>query len=173
MVNNKIIGGISVMGFIAPNSIYDTYPVIDPLYGIDGLRNVNTINDMLLISEERKRAGMIVGVNGGSKFFKLKDIVWTGELSDWDEIQILLVKDNKPEVTSIDKEKPIGLMNGQNKKFILNYEPISNSEHLFLNGILQENGSNLDYIIDGKVIEFNEPPFENMRLLCSYRTTEI
>jgi hypothetical protein len=170
MENNKIIGGVSVMGFIAPNSIYDTYPVIDPLYGIDGLRNVNTIDDMLLIPDERRRSGMIVGVNGGSKFFKLKNIEWTGELTDWDEIQILLVKNNKPEIISIDKEKPNGIIDGINKKFTLDFYPIHNSEHLFLNGVLQENGELLDYIIDGKLIIFNEAPFKNMRLLCSYRT---
>ena len=81
MENNKIIGGISVMGFIAPNSIYDTYPVIDPIYGIDGLRNVDTIDDMLNISFERRRPGMLVGVDGGTRFFKLKDIEWTGYIS--------------------------------------------------------------------------------------------
>jgi hypothetical protein len=172
MASNKVMGGVSVMGFIAPNSIYDTYPVIDPIYGIDGLRNVDTIDDMLLIPDERRRGGMIVGVNGGSKFFKLKNIEWTGKLTDWDEIQILLVKNNKPEITSIDKEKPSGIIDGVNKKFTLDYYPISNSEHLFLNGILQENGESFDYIIEGKLITFNEAPFKNMRLLCSYRTSE-
>ena len=73
MSDEKIIGGINIMGFVAPNSIYDTYPVIDPLYGIDGLRNVTTIDEMMAIPDERRRAGMIVGINGGDRFFKLKD----------------------------------------------------------------------------------------------------
>lgn len=170
MNSNKIIGGVSVMGFIAPNSVYDTYPVIDPIYGIDGLRNVDTIDDMLNISFERRRAGMLVGINGGDRFFKLKDIEWTGELSDWDEIRILLIKDEPKEILYIDKEKPVGVVDGINKLFSLSRLPITNSEHIFLNGMLQENGEEFDYIIDGKNIIFNQAPISNMRIICSYRT---
>ena len=67
------IGGVGVMGFISPMSTDDTYAVVDPLYGIDGFRNVDTMQDMLEIPEERRRAGMIVGVNGGQNYYKLKD----------------------------------------------------------------------------------------------------
>lgn len=161
------MGGVSVMGFIAPNSIYDTYPVIDPIYGIDGLRNVDTIDDMLTISFERRRAGMFVGVNGGERFFKLKDIEWDGSLSDWDEIKFLFIKD---EVLSIDKERPSGLIDGVNSIFTLSKLPIPGSEHVFLNGILQESGSDFDYILNGKNIIFNQAPLENMRVICSYRS---
>lgn len=167
MESNKIMGGVSVMGFIAPNSIYDTYPVIDPIYGIDGLRNVDTIDDMLAITFERRRAGMFVGVNGGERFFKLKDIEWTGEISDWDEFKVLLIKD---EVISIDKERPSGLVDGVNLIFTLSKLPIPGSEHVFLNGILQESGVEFDYILDEKNIIFNEAPLENMRIICSYRS---
>lgn len=169
MENKKIIGGISVMGFIAPNSINDTYPVIDPIYGIDGLRNVDTINDMLSISYERRRAGMLVGVNGGDRFFKLKDKTWDGSINDWDEIQILLVGNKPNETQYIDKEIPDGDVDGINKIFKLTNKPVTNSEHIFLNGVLQENGFDLDYILDGKNIIFFEPPYSGMRLICSYR----
>ncbi len=170
MKSNKIMGGVSVMGFIAPNSIYDTYPVIDPIYGIDGLRNVDTIDDMLAITFERRRAGMVVGIEGGKRFFKLKDIEWSGELSDWDELLIFLVGDKPNELNFIDKEKPYGLINGINKTFELNKTPIPGSEHVFLNGILQDSGVEFDYILDEKNIIFNEAPLENMRIICSYRS---
>lgn len=170
MENNKIMGGISVMGFIAPNSIYDTYPVIDPIYGIDGLRNVDTIDDMLSISFERRRAGMVVGIEGGKRFFKLKNIEWSGELSDWDELLIFLVGDKPNELNFIDKEKPYGLIDGVNNIFELSNSPIPGSEHVFLNGILQDAGVEFDYILDDKNIIFNEIPLENMRIICSYRT---
>ena len=47
------IGGVGVMGYISPLHVKDTYAVIDPLYGIDGFRNVETIDDMIEIPEER------------------------------------------------------------------------------------------------------------------------
>ena len=170
MKSDKIMGGVSVMGFIAPNSIYDTYPVIDPIYGIDGLRNVDTIDDMLTISFERRRAGMVVGIEGGKRFFKLKDIDWTGKLSDWDELLIFLVGDKPNEIKFVDKEKPNGLIDGVNKIFELDNTPIPGSEHIFLNGMLQESGYEFDYILDEKNIIFNEPPLKNMRIICSYRS---
>jgi hypothetical protein len=170
MASNKIMGGVSVMGFIAPNSVYDTYPVIDPIYGIDGLRNVDTIDDMLAISFERRRAGMVVGIEGGKRFFKLKDIDWSGKLSDWDELLIFLVGDKPNEIKFVDKEKPNGLIDGVNKIFELDNTPIPGSEHIFLNGILQDSGVEFDYILDEKNIIFNEAPLENMRIICSYRS---
>lgn len=169
MSDEKIIGGVSIMGFVAPNSIHDTYPVIDPLYGIDGLRNVATIDEMMAIPDERRRAGMIVGINGGDRFFKLKDVAWSGGISDWDEIQILLVGNKHPDINFIDKEIPTGEADGINCTFKLSHVPTPNSEHLYLNGLLQEKGDNLDYILDGKNIIFLEPPFNGMRVICSYR----
>ena len=59
----SILGGVSVYGFIAPSTTGDTYAVIDPIYGIDGFRNVNSISEMNAIPNERRRAGMQVGVN--------------------------------------------------------------------------------------------------------------
>jgi hypothetical protein len=74
MSSFELIGGIGVMGFLSPMDTEDTYAVVDPLYGIDGLRNVNTINELNEIPEERRRAGMIVGINGGETYYKLKNI---------------------------------------------------------------------------------------------------
>ena len=33
------LGGVKITGFISPTDTNDTYAVIDPIYGIDGLRN--------------------------------------------------------------------------------------------------------------------------------------
>lgn len=79
-------GGVGIMGFISPMDTLDTYAVIDPLYGIDGIRNVSDIDELNSISYERRRAGMLVGIDGGNRYFKLKDTVWTFETTDWDEI---------------------------------------------------------------------------------------
>jgi hypothetical protein len=155
------VGGVGVMGFISPMSTDDTYAVIDPLYGIDGFRNVDTIQDMLEIPEERRRAGMIVGVNGGENYYKLKDIEWLFDLSDWSEVSF-------NNIIHIDKENPTGLIDDNNTIFELSSEPILNSEHVYLNGLLQEN--NEDYIMDGKSIVFSDSPMFGMRIRCSYRT---
>ena len=104
------IGGVGVMGFISPMSTDDTYAVVDPLYGIDGFRNVDTMQDMLEIPEERRRAGMIVGVNGGQNYYKLKDIEWNWDITDWSEVSF-------NNIIHIDKEIPTGLIDDNNTIF--------------------------------------------------------
>ena len=79
----SLSGGVEVFGFISPSNTTDQYPVIDPLYGIDGLRNVNTLSDLNLIPALRRRAGMIVGVSGGTTYYKLNSPPWSLTLSDW------------------------------------------------------------------------------------------
>jgi len=79
----SLSGGVEVVGFISPTDPLDTYPVIDPLYGIDGLRNVNLISDLNNIPELRRRAGMVVGVSGGTAYYKLNNPPWNYNISDW------------------------------------------------------------------------------------------
>jgi hypothetical protein len=86
MANFSSVGGVGIMGFISPMDTRDTYAVIDPLYGIDGIRNVGSESDLNDISYDRRRSGMIVGIEGGSRYFKLKDVIWSFDLSDWQEI---------------------------------------------------------------------------------------
>ena len=173
------VGGVGIMGFISPMDTLDTYAVIDPLYGIDGLRNVDQESDLNLISYDRRRPGMIVGIEGGLRFFKLKNIFWSFELTDWEEIfflsssQINLIRslpNNLVSSSFVDREFLNGNINSLNTIFTLNYTPELNSEHIYYNGLLQEKGDNKDYVISGKTITFNEPPKTNSKLLCSYRT---
>lgn len=81
-------GGVEVYGFISPTDITDQYPVIDPLYGIDGFRNVNTLSDLNSIPNLRRRAGMVVGVSGGTTYYKLNPSPWNGTISDWDTFSL-------------------------------------------------------------------------------------
>ena len=75
------LGGVKITGFISPGATEDTYAVIDTQLGIDGLRNYSgTTTEVFLsgvtgttIPLQRRRAGMIVGVEGGDRYFKLKD----------------------------------------------------------------------------------------------------
>jgi len=83
------IQGVNVTGIIVPSNTEDIYPVIDPIYGIDGLRNYSGGTEVLTgttITSLRRRAGMIVGINNGTTFYKLKPGPWSSNLSltDWE-----------------------------------------------------------------------------------------
>jgi len=155
-------GGVGVMGYLSPMHIDDTYAVTDPIYGVDGLRNVNNMDELICISSERRRAGMIVGVDGGLTYYKLKNVEWVGDETDWEELDLTRVR-------YVDKEVPTGLINGENNVFTLGYNPIPGSEHLYLNGLLQDSGVDNDYTIVDSTITFYEAPMEGMTLKCSYR----
>lgn len=164
MSNFALQGGVGILGFISPMDTEDTYAVIDPLYGIDGLRNVDTITDLNEVTEERRRPGMIVGVSGGTIYYKLKNLPsWNYTLADWDQI-------NFSNTAFVDKEIPSGVTDGVNVTFILTSIPIPGSEHLYLNGLLQDEGITEDYTIIDNIITYNEAPDPNMKLRCSYRT---
>ena len=81
----SLSGGVEVIGFISPTDPLDEYPVIDPLYGIDGFRNVDSIYDLDSIPELRRRAGMVVGVSGGTQYYKLKISPWNYTITDWED----------------------------------------------------------------------------------------
>ena len=83
----SLSGGVEVYGFISPTDITDIYPVIDPLYGIDGFRNVDTITDLNNIPTPRRRAGMVVGVSGGTTYYKLNPPPWNNTITDWSVFQ--------------------------------------------------------------------------------------
>ena len=83
----SLSGGVEVYGFIAPTEITDEYPVIDPLYGIDGFRNVDTLSDLNNIPNLRRRAGMVVGIGGGTQYYKLNPGPWNGTITDWSLFQ--------------------------------------------------------------------------------------
>ena len=67
-----------------------------------------------------------------------------------------------------DKEKPEGDINGENTIFKLNYLPIEGSEHVYLNGLLQESGDEGDYIISDSTITFKEAPERGIKLRVTY-----
>ena len=83
MMSFSLSGGVEIVGFISPTDPLDTYPVIDPLYGIDGFRNVNNLTELNAIPNLRRRAGMVVGVSGGTQYYKLNHSPWNGTITDW------------------------------------------------------------------------------------------
>ena len=87
MMSFSLSGGVEVFGFISPSEPTDDYPVIDPLYGIDGFRNVSDLNEMNSIPFLRRRAGMVVGVSGGTSYYKLNPEPWNYTITDWSLFQ--------------------------------------------------------------------------------------
>jgi hypothetical protein len=69
----------------------------------------------------------------------------------------------------IDKEIPTGSINGSNTAFALANTPVSGSEHVFLNGILQESGAGNDYTISGLNITMLTAPLTGEKIRVSYR----
>ena len=53
---------IPVTGLITPVYSTDTYPIIDPNFGIDGLRSLTSTTDMYNIPLSKRRGGMVVSV---------------------------------------------------------------------------------------------------------------
>ena len=73
----------------------------------------------------------------------------------------------QPTNVFVDKEIPYGPINSINRTFTLADNPVMGSEHLYLNGMLQQSGGN-DYVIDNSTIIFIEAPSEGMVLRCTY-----
>lgn len=69
----------------------------------------------------------------------------------------------------VDKEVPSGSINGSNTAFILANTPVVGSEHLYLNGVLQESGAGNDYTISGANITMLTAPLTGEKLRVSYR----
>ncbi len=73
----------------------------------------------------------------------------------------------KEQVVDIFKEIPSGAINGTNMVYYLQYTPVTGSDHLYLNGLLQANL--IDYTISGNVITFYEAPEINSLIFCTYK----
>lgn len=54
---------MKISGTLEPFDSNDNYPLTDPVYGIDGLRCFDNVSQMYNIPLERRRGGMVVGVN--------------------------------------------------------------------------------------------------------------
>lgn len=69
----------------------------------------------------------------------------------------------------VDKEIPSGAINGANVTFTLANTPTAGSEHVYLNGVLQESGSGNDYTITGAVITYLGAPLTGEKVRVTYR----
>lgn len=66
------------------------------------------------------------------------------------------------------KEVPIGAKDGSNRRFEIRHDPISRSEHVYLNGQLLAAGPGNDYVMEGNIIIMNYQPTADDALVCTY-----
>lgn len=69
----------------------------------------------------------------------------------------------------VDKEVPSGSINGSNAAFVLANTPTAGSEHVYLNGVLQESGAGNDYTISSATLTFTVAPITGEKIRVSYR----
>lgn len=69
----------------------------------------------------------------------------------------------------VDKETPVGSVNGVNTTFTLANAPVAGSEHVYLNGMLQESGAGNDYTISSNTITYLAAPLTGDKIRVSYR----
>jgi len=69
----------------------------------------------------------------------------------------------------VDKEVPSGDINGANVTYVLANTPIAGSEHIYLNGVLQESGAGNDYTITGATITYLTAILTEEKLRVTYR----
>jgi hypothetical protein len=77
------IQGVVVTGAIVPTDTGDTFPVIDPVYGVDGWRATADHTTRNAIPTQRRREGMIVYTLNDHTAWQLQPSPWTGTDTDW------------------------------------------------------------------------------------------
>jgi hypothetical protein len=80
-----ITGTVRVTGKITPTNTDDRFATHDALFGKGGWRNVDTLAERNDISDERRRAGMVVVVDEDGKAYMLKPAPWAYDDTDWEE----------------------------------------------------------------------------------------
>lgn len=85
---SNITGTVRVTGTITPTNTLDTFATHDALFGKGGWRNVELLADLHAITAERRRKGMIVGVDEDSKNYQLNAEPWAYDMTDWTEFSL-------------------------------------------------------------------------------------
>jgi len=148
-------------------NIINNNPFIQPM-DLGAYTIINEIGQLNSLPSERRRAGMLVFVLENDGFYVLKNKNWEFTTNDWQSLSINYSGDK----IFYDRETPVGLSDGVNRVFSLVQEPKFGSEHVYLNGLLQDPGEKNDYIMSENIITFREPPFLGSRVRCSYRLVD-
>lgn len=112
------------------------------------------------IEETTISGGHLISTNSPTDGYVLK---WNGTAGQFEWSTIGNIEAN---------EVPFGDINGANTTYTLANTPVSGTVMLFLNGLLQEEGSGNDYTIAGTTITMETAPLTGDILLSTYLTTQ-
>lgn len=116
--------------------------------------------------------GSLVSVNEGTAY---ADSRWFCPANDGGTLgstAITYTQDTSTGLNStnfVDKEVPSGSINGANTSFVLANTPTAGTEHVYLNGILQESGAGNDYTISSATITMLTAPLTGEKIRVTYR----
>lgn len=93
-----IPGGVRLTGFIVPNDSADTFPVTKPIYGLGGLRTVDTLIERDAIVSPRREEGMLVYVKENGQYYQMTSGLTN---SDWVNLNLSTPISTTVSVTTI------------------------------------------------------------------------
>ena len=147
-----------------------TLPAEQGLYTFNGSSSALTrISEMNAWTEI---PGSLFAIEEGSTY---ADTLWLitadsgGTLGTTAVTAIQLVVTGLQASNFVDKETPSGNVNGSNTSFVLANTPTSGSEHIYLNGMLQDVGAGNDYTISSATITMLTAPLTGEKIRVSYR----
>jgi hypothetical protein len=163
------IGGSTT--YTGSNGINVTGTVISPTYGT----TANTVcqgNDSRL-SDARTPVG--TALTGGQLFVGSGSnlaaaVALSGDVASVSNAGAVTLDATKimKIANYIVRETPTGTINGSNTTFTLANAPVSGTEMVFLNGILQEPGAGNDYTISGATITYLTAPLTGDKIRVTY-----
>ena len=139
------------------------------LYPVDGVNKIFTLRYTPEFNSQDIYYNGLLQKEGLDADYTISDRTITFNVAPFTNSRLLASYRTYSEINFIDNETPIGVVDGVNTIFELSLRPVEGSEHLYLNGLLQDEGDMFDYKITGKIITFNIPPPIGSILLCSYR----
>jgi len=151
---------------IGSNKLFSNKEI--PVGEINGINTKYILsNEPILGSDHIYLNGVLIEDNNNDYSISGSIITFSTPLSQGMKLRCTYYyQDPLPQKLFIDKEQPHGSINGENTSFTLNNIPVEGSEHIYLNGLLQENGG--DYTMSGLTITFLNPPPPLTKIYCTY-----
>jgi hypothetical protein len=138
-----------------------------PIGEINGINRIFKLLNIPLIGSEYIYMNGLLQRRGldyvmANEYFTLEHAPFPGEN--------ILCSYTKMAFIEIFNEIPSGEINGFNNIFILNNIPISQSEYVYLNGLLLTKGEEFDYTIENNLLFLKDRPAPGEILTCTYKT---
>lgn len=128
-----------------------------------------TTNKAFTATEKTKLSGIATGATANDTDANLKNRAnHTGTQLAATISDFSTAADARFVAKHVTRETPTGLLNGTNTSYVLAFTPVTGSEEVYLNGILQEPGSGNDYTISGATITYLAAPLAADRIRVSY-----